>query len=233
MKSLINYLKCILVSIAFVSCSSDDSNTEGVGVGPGTQNIRATYKITFEPIFSTQFHPTDYPDDAQFIQPFIIVHSENTEIFSEGSFASDELEQYVEDGIKTGLIQANAGSELAPTAVLSVLDNVGPTETKEYTVTVTPEMPYVTFVTKISPSPDWFLGVNSFYVVNDDDTLVEEMTYGLYAMDAGTDGGTTYLSDDIEESSVITLRKGYPLSTVPNQTGKALGALKFERVHSN
>lgn len=233
MKRLINYLKCISVCIVFISCSLDDSNTEGVGVGPGTQNIRATYKITFTPIFSTEFHPTDFPDDAQFIQPFIIAHSENTEIFSEGSFASNALEQYVEEGIKTGLIQENASSELAPTSILTVLDNVGPTETKEYTVTVTPDMPYVTFVTKISPSPDWFLGVNSFYVINDDNTLVEEMTYGLYAMDAGTDAGTTYLSDDIEENSVITLRKGYPLSTVPNETGKALGSLKFERVHSN
>lgn len=234
MRRLLQILIIALSLGFFISCSKDDNGLQGTGTGGGTINVQATYKLIFETKFTTEFHATDYPDNPEFIRPFIVVHNANTGVFSEGNFATSGFELYAEEGDNSGLVsELSSGGDTNPVSILNVTQNVGPSQIREYLVTVTPTMTHISFVSRLSPSPDWFVGVNSFNILNPDNSLVESKGFRLYAMDSGTDSGTTYLSADVEEDEPITTRVGLPFSTNPGQTGKEIGTLTIERVHTN
>lgn len=50
----------------------------------------------------------------------------------------------------------------------------------------------VSFVSMISPSPDWFVGIASLELCQTDCTWIENKVVDLYPWDAGTDKGTNY-----------------------------------------
>lgn len=232
MKQL-KYLAFVAIMVCFGCSSSDDGDSPENG--DGGEPIQATYRVIFEPNFTTQFHPNDYPDDAAFIKPIIVAHSASTSIYSVGSSASPGLKLYAEDGDSSTLFTEHTGGEdnVNPIVLLQGTDNVGPTESKTYTITITPSTTLISFVTKISPSPDWFLGVNSVNLVTSDNTLLESTSFELYAIDAGTDAGATYESANDPVTESIKVRTGQPLSDNDDETGKNLGTLTIERVINN
>ncbi len=184
--------------------------------------------MTFEPNFTEVFFPTDYPTNAGFSKVFLVVHSNTTSIFTLGSTASAGLKLYAEDGDSSTLVTEHTQTEdnVNPTSIILGTSDVGPAEPVVFTFTITPSKPLISFVTKISPSPDWFLGVDSFNLENPDNTLVETAFIGLNAIDAGTDAGVTYTSADSPETSLVNIRICLPFSTNPNIPGKSLGGFK-------
>lgn len=50
----------------------------------------------------------------------------------------------------------------------------------------------MSLVAKLSPSPDWFLGVDSLELCLANGSWIEEKQLNVYLWDAGTDAGTTY-----------------------------------------
>lgn len=65
--------------------------------------------------------------------------------------------------------------------------------------------PYVSMISMIAPSPDWFVGVSNVNLCKRDEDsgdyywverYPEEGYQNLYAYDAGTDAGPTFLSPD-------------------------------------
>ncbi|CAF5082737.1 unnamed protein product, partial [Rotaria sp. Silwood1] len=60
--------------------------------------------------------------------------------------------------------------------------------------TVSPHHPKLSFVSKFSPSPDWFTGVDSIDLCLSNCTWLEQYSEDLYPLDAGIDSGTTYTS---------------------------------------
>ena len=230
-----SYYKIIALSavVLFFSCSSSDDTYSGSGGGGIIAN--ASYRVTFVPNFNEVIFPTDYPINAGFSKGFLVVHSNTTSIFTLGTTASAGLKLYAEDGDSSTLVTEHTQTEdnVNPTTIVLGNSNVGPTEPVVFTITIIPSKLLISFVTKILPSPDWFLGVDSFSLDNSDNTLVESVSIGLFALDAGTDAGETYTSANSPELSVISIRTGLPLSTNPNETGKGLGVLKIERINTN
>lgn len=55
----------------------------------------------------------------------------------------------------------------------------------------------LSFIVRIVPSPDWFLGVDSFDLC-EGDQWKESVTLELYPYDAGTDSGFTFSSPNFE-----------------------------------
>ena len=62
---------------------------------------------------------------------------------------------------------------------------------------VTSAFPFVTLVTMVAPSPDWFVGVHDLPLIEAGD-WVAERRITLPPYDAGTDSGTTYVSRDLD-----------------------------------
>ncbi len=232
MKEQLKIVLLAIVTLCFGCSSSDDTPS---GEGSGGVVIQASYRVTFEPDFTTQFHATDYPDDVIFDGLFLMAHGNNTSLFSLGSMASPGLKLYAEEGDSSTIAAEHTGGEddEKPTTIVSSNDGIGPTQSKVFTINVTPDTTLLSLVTRISPSPDWFLGIDSFNLVTDENLLVESETIRLYAIDAGTDSGATYTSDNEAESQTIKLRLGLPLSQNADEKGKNLGILRIERINTN
>ena len=69
------------------------------------------------------------------------------------------------------------------------------TESVEFDVTS--PFPFLTLVTMVAPSPDWFVGVSGVPLFANGQWL-NEVVYELFPWDAGTDSGATYESDDAD-----------------------------------
>jgi hypothetical protein len=94
---------------------------------------------------------------------------------------------------------------------------------------VSRDYPLVTLVTMVAPSPDWFVGVSGqSLIVNGD--WARELAVPLFAYDAGTDSGVSFLSPDqvtAPRENVFRLTEG------PFRVGGAvppLGTFTFRRI---
>lgn len=228
-----NYFKILLItfSILSFSCSSDDSGNNGNGGGGGLV-AQATYRITFESNFTAATHPTDYPADASFTPMFVVAHGSETSVFTKGNLASPGLELFVEEGDNSVITSEHAiVQDNDPPTIIRNGVAIGPTGSTSVEITITPNTTLLSFVSGISPSPDWFLGVDSFNFVNPDNiSLVDEVVLGLTPLDAGTDSGSTYTSDDEESSQNIAIFTGEPFQPVSGGIITNLGTLKIERI---
>ncbi|MEZ4798144.1 MAG: spondin domain-containing protein [Flavobacteriaceae bacterium] len=226
-----NYFKLftLLICVGIFSCSkSDDSGNNG-GNGGGGLDAQATYRITFTTNWTDTTHPTDYPDNASFGRVFIAAHSPAKNIFIMNTLASDGLKLYAEDGDLSGLISEHSGGEDdTAMTIITGSSSVGTSTTVTFDINVTPTNTRISFVSKISPSPDWFVGVPSFNLVNGD-VLIESASVRLYPLDAGSDSGMTYESPDNPEPGPITQIQGLPFSSGSIQSTQ-VGTLSIERI---
>ena len=83
------------------------------------------------------------------------------------------------------------------------------------------EFPFLSVMAGMSPSPDWYTGFYSFWLVDDfSRTWYDHIKIQTYAWDAGTDAGTTYdsLDSDLEPS--------IPIQQFVNNVGPENGELR-------
>lgn len=224
------YISLIIsVSLAFFGCSSDDSNLPpGGGGGGGGQVVQATYRITFTPNFTDQTHPTDYPANAMFGPMVLVAHPSAVKVFREGQAATDGLELYAEEGNTSELEVELSSVEDNNLPTVQIGNQIAANGSGFIDIIVTPNTTRLSFIAKLSPSPDWFVGVDSFNLVNPDNSLVSEFELTLLAYDAGTDAGTTYEAANEEENGLVQIVSGDPF-TSPGGGINRFGTLHIER----
>lgn len=225
-----NYFKLfiLLMCLGFFSCSSDDDSGDGGGTGGGGVTTQATYRITFTTNFTVDTHPTDYPNDASFGKVFLMAHGVGENLFSIGNIASDGLKLYAETGDLSGLTSEYPGSNVT---VITGNSDVGTSTTVTFDIVATPTKTRISFVSKISPSPDWFVGVSSFdLVASDGVSLIDSASRRLYPLDAGSDSGSTYESPDSPEPGPIEQIQGPPFSS-GTVASTQIGTFSIERIN--
>ena len=114
------------------------------------------------------------------------------------------------------------------TTIITGESSVGTSTEVTFNINVTPTTTRISFLSKISPSPDWFVGVSSFDLV-DGSQLIESASIRLYPLDAGSDSGVSYESPDSPEPGPITQIQGLPFSSGTIQTTQ-VGTLSIERI---
>ena len=101
------------------------------------------------------------------------------------------------------------------------------TRTVEFDVTTA--FPYVTLVTMVAPSPDWFVGVSALPLLANGEWRTE-VVVELSPWDAGTDSGASYESgnaDMVPPASIALLRTA---PVVVNGSVPAFGRFIFRRL---
>lgn len=83
--------------------------------------------------------------------------------------------------------------------------NLHRSETVSFSVDQTHHL--VSFIRKISPSPDWFVGIDSLDLCRHDCKWKDNLTLNLTLLDAGTDDGITYTSPNHPTQPQKTVRK--------------------------
>lgn len=231
MKKLLSIMVVFVLILA--SCKSDDSNpmtgTDDTTELPAT----AEYRITFTPNFTEAQFPMDYPANAMFSGMLVAVHDGSNEVFGQGTLASAGLKALAEEGTNNTLraeLEAMGGTDDTDFRVSSSNAMAGPTTEQSLSIVIDPEKTRLSFVAKLSPSPDWFVGVDGYSFVVNGNELIEDITINVGIYDAGTDSGDSYESPDNPTSPAQTISD---ITDPPIGNGSGLssvvGSLRIQR----
>ena len=193
----------LVCSVCFVACTKD------------TPTFPVEYELRFRNEWSAQTHPVDYPQDAHFT-PFVTYsHKQDAKLFNTGLIASAGIKQYAETGIINTIneeIDIIRGGGRALDRDLGAAD-VYFYQTSAVRLGFNDESHYLTWLSRIAPSPDWFVAIDQFDMRPNGEWADSIVIYPD-AYDAGTDNGQTFYSSDLpaEPRNAIDLIRSQPLA---------------------
>jgi hypothetical protein len=187
--------------------------------------------VTFESTWRRETHPTDFPSSAHFSPLIGGTHSSRVRFWTAGEMASPGIKDMAERG-RTSPLDSEVQAAITAGTALSVIRggaiDVSPgVATAEFEIGR--EHPFVSLVSMVAPSPDWFVGVDSLSLVEGGDWVAEKLVT-LFPWDAGTDGGPTYAAPDqpSQPRQAIRLLEGYPVAEAG--VVAPFGSFRFRRV---
>ena len=153
----------------------------------------ARYAVTF----TARWTATDHgpvPGGAHFTTLAGAAVNAQADLWTPGELASSGLENLAELGQTGGFLREIAAAAAAGNASQSITSSgTGATGTSSFEVTVTRDLPNFTFASMVAPSPDWFLGLSEFSLLDNEGRWIEDTGHmGLPAWDAGTETGTEF-----------------------------------------
>ena len=199
-----------------------------------TADGEARYRVTFAATWSAGTHPTNFPAGPHFSGLVGATHDESTRIWQRGKLASDGIELMAETGGKSRLL-AEIDALIAAGTAHGELSGGG-LSTSPSSVSlefdVVSSHPYVTLVSMLAPSPDWFVGVSGLSLLAEDGTWKDREEVSLLLYDAGTDDGETFTAGNADSDPA------QPISLLTSETGDtdfkdgapAVGTFLFEKL---
>ncbi|XP_076372401.1 spondin-2-like [Tachypleus tridentatus] len=158
------------------------------------------YKVTMETDWSLKKFPKHYPSwrpHAQWSKALGCTHNQAFHLWKLGDLASDRLKLFAETGNSDSLVDhlsQGRGGIFDIFSAPAVHIGVGSTETNVF---LDGNHSKVSLISKIIPSPDWFVGVDSLELCPNG-VWVEQTRIGVGPVDAGTDAGFTFTSPNWE-----------------------------------
>ena len=191
--------------------TSGNNGTGSNGSNGGGNPPTAQFRITFEASWTAADFPTNYPGNDHFSPLIGTAHNQQV-IFWEvnGQPATDGIESMAETGGTSTLsdeitVAENSGFSMA-VLLGSGLGSGDASTSLEFDVSET--YPLITFVSMLAPSPDWFVGVSGFSLLDAQGNWIGNAEIPLNLYDAGTDLGVQFSSanqDSNADNLPITL----------------------------
>ena len=179
--------------------ATDSGGTTLIPTAASAANT-ATYRITFDADWTAVRHPVQYPTAVAHFSDLIgAVHNEQVIFFEPGQIATDGVEFMAETG-GTLLFSTEINESIQNGSALSLIEGSGinnGTGQASVEVNVTLDYPQITITSKITPSPDWFVGLHNF-ALHDGVSFIDGAIVDAIAYDSGTDSGVTYTSIDAD-----------------------------------
>ena len=192
----------------------------------------ARYRVTFAATWSAATHPRNFPPNPHFSGLVGATHGD-IRIWQSGKVASDGMELMAETGAKSRLLSEI--DQLVERGSAHARLSGGGLSTSPATVNLefnaVSSHPFVTLVSMLAPSPDWFVGVSALPLMEDGAWRARaEVELSLY--DAGTDDGAVFGAANADSDPAEPIA---PLTSDPDDTdfsdGKpAVGTFVFERL---
>ncbi|XP_045595554.1 spondin-2 [Procambarus clarkii] len=158
-------------------------------------NKLTVYKVLVQTAWSREVFPKQYPEwrpPAQWSKVVGRSHNASFRLFQMGETASEGLKQFAELG-QTDVLDAQSqgeGGVLDEFNAPPVTQGVGETQAEFF---VDGNHSKVSLISRVVPSPDWFIGVDSFDLCVES-KWVESVVLEVDPLDAGTDNGFTFTS---------------------------------------
>ena len=186
-----------------------------------------SYDVVFESTWSAITHPASFPGNPHFSGLIGGTHRATVTFWAEGSLASDGIQNMAELGSKTPLdSEVEAAIQAGTADGLLSGGGISPSPgTVQLTFDVSVDFPLVTLVSMIAPSPDWFVGVSSFSLL-EEGSWVSSIVVQLFAYDAGTDSGVIYTSPNEATNPRADISR---LMVTPFDVMSPLGTFTFTR----
>ena len=153
------------------------------------------YELTFDASWSATTHPVNFPGNPHFSGLIGALHNESVSFWDEGATATPGIKRMAEIGSKTDLTTEILVG-LGDGNVSRVINEGGISRSPDSIVisfSVKETHPFLTLVSMLAPSPDWFVGVSSL-PLRDENGWIDLIEIDLFAWDAGTDSGISYTS---------------------------------------
>ncbi|XP_011298233.1 uncharacterized protein [Fopius arisanus] len=151
------------------------------------------YRITLNTYWTRIRFPKHYPDQRvpQFGKLIGRTHDRTYSLYRLGTRLNAGITQYIETGETRGLAsEGNSPSVLDSFTGSAITRGEGTSTTRAF---LDSNHTVVSAVARIIPSPDWFVGVDSFQLCIDGD-WIDSVTVELDPLDAGTNEGLTFTS---------------------------------------
>ena len=242
----------LVVSVSVTWSTSDMTvatvDTQGLvrAVGDGTATITAaaesvtgvmtlavadsvaSYIVTFDATWSAATQPVSFPGNPHFSRLIGGTHNADLVVWELASLASTGMKDMAELGSTSPLDSEIEAAIQAGTAWrLLQGGNIGlsPGSANPLAFEIHADLPLVTLVSMVAPSPDWFVGVSAMSLF-EGGTWIDRIVIELVAYDAGTDSGVSYTSANLATAPPATISK---LVTSPFATNQVMGTFTFER----
>jgi len=175
----------------------------------------AVYTLKLKTYWDERQFPKQYPQwrpAAQWSKTLGYVHNGDPELFRVGSSVSEGVKEFIQTGDSQILEQeiGNKSSTILDSILLpQVLKGVGESQA---TVFVDGNHTKVSVITKLVPSPDWFVGLDSIELCKDGQ-FIENLAIKVDPLDGGTDNGFTFTSPNWPtepQGGVFRISHNYP-----------------------
>lgn len=191
----------------------------------------ADYRMTVNVTWSAETHPLDFPLRPTFSHMIGATHRDRYAMFRDGETGSSGLELIAERG-RTSIFEIELKEADDRKHIGTVFDG-GEIEEIPGGTTVSfsakAEFPLVSFVTMIAPSPDWITGLSGVSL-RDGDRWIDRLELPLWAWDAGTDSGDTYLAGNQDTQPQQSVRLVTTPHFLDGQGLLKVGDVVIERV---
>ncbi|XP_012711606.2 spondin-2b [Fundulus heteroclitus] len=163
----------------------------------------AQYSLTFTGKWTQAAFPKQYPvyrPPAQWSSLIGVTHSSDFHMWQSNEFASNGVREFAEKGEAWTVMKEveTAGERIQSVyGILSAPAAVGGTGQMNTEFEVFARHSYLSFIVRLVPSPDWFVGADSVDLC-DGDHWRDKVTLELFPFDAGTDSGFTFSSPNFE-----------------------------------
>ena len=164
---------------------------------PSAASASATYEVTFTTTWTSAATPGGVPDGAHFSPLIGGVHNAAVAFLEAGGEATPGVESMAERGRTATLTKEIEAARPNALSVLRKESGPGATDTDTFeSVTLTADHPRITLLSMIAPSPDWFVGVSGFSLLDGEGGWIESLTVDLFPWDAGTEEGDDFSFDN-------------------------------------
>lgn len=185
----------------------------------------ARYDIVFEALWSQTTHPHPngagaFPGNAHWSPVVGSLHKGALELWKAGSQASAGVEEMAETG-GTTLFNGEIDAAIAANTANTRLNGPGLLSPAVITLTdvlVDGNFPYLTLVSMVAPSPDWFAGVSGLALRDGQGQWKQQIVVDLYPYDAGTEDGSGYSTsnpDTLPHQPIQSIAGISPFSAQP------------------
>jgi hypothetical protein len=162
----------------------------------------ATYGVTFRATWDAASHGSSppFPSGAHFSRVVGATHVEELSFWSSGGIATGGIESMAETGAVTAFcneVQAEVDGGRAGGCIRGQEASFRSPGTVTLAFDVDEGSPFLTLVSMIAPSPDWFVGVDGI-ALQQGGCWTPRIETDLVGYDAGTDSGTTFTARDAD-----------------------------------
>ena len=177
------------------TCPCEDTDDEGEDTTE-KEPLTARYSVTFTALWTTADHGP-VPSGAHFTTLAGAAVNADADLWTPGELASPGLERLAELGqTSTFLTEIAAATEVGDAGEGVTSRGTEAVGTSVFEVAVSRDLASFTFASMIAPSPDWFVGLSEFALLDDEGRWVEDTgDVGLSAWDAGTETGNRFSLD--------------------------------------
>lgn len=218
----------------FVACAENDGSFKNTSNLPDLTPVsNAQYLVVFSSNWDSTNFPKDYPAAAEYSNALMITHNNKAGIFFPGSIASAGTnDMAINNGNNTQLLSELQAFETQNNAQLFDLgvQNVS-SPNASFQLNMNSKQPLVSLCMKMKPSPNWFLGLANYSLLNIDGTWKASATANLvvYDNDDSTTASTTYNSPYVANSLGV-IKEINPTVLVPSTDGVPIGTLTFTKL---